>query len=208
MLPSGFSYGDPHFTTVDNVNYTFNGIGEYIFVRTTPSLNFHIQGRLTKFDSTSNGTIISAIAVKQGNIPAVQVEYGSGTELDIYVGGVKQDIKFGDSPIVISSSGILSTDVSGGISSIGAASTSSMMFLRVDEDSNMVISTSEGASIFVGNQEEFLRITVEVPPSFINQTSGMLGVFNNNPDDDFQGAMLNIDASNDRDVYQFGLACK
>lgn len=210
FLPE-FIFGDPHFTTVDKLNYTFNGIGEYTFLRTTPTLGLQVQGRLTKFDSSSEGTVVSTIVVKQGNLPAVQVHHGSQTELDVFIGGRKQNMKAGDSPVVVSDTGMLATVATGGVSGVGLASTSNILFIRVDESGNVIISTGSGASVQVGNQNNFLRITTEVPPSFINQTAGLLGVFNNNPEDDFQnpgGDLLSIDASNDSAVYQFGLSCE
>jgi len=210
---SEFTFGDPHFTTVDNLNYTFNGIGEYIFIRTPPDINFHLQGRLTKFDDDSDGTVLSAVTVKQGNLPVVQVSRGDAeTELDVYVGGIIQQIKVGDSPVVVSNSGISSTNAAGGVTGLGLVTSSDMIFVQSDEAGNVIVTTGAGASILVGNQREFLRITVEIPASFANMTSGLLGVFNGNPDDDFHtrtGEILQISASNDSDVYQlFGLECE
>ena len=211
-----FMFGDPHFTTIDNSNFTFNGIGEYVFVKTTPSLNFHIQGRLRKFGTLVDGTVLSAIVVKYKDIPSVQVRVGTGGTSEVYVGGVQLEVEVGESPVIISPSGIVSEDVSGGIN-MGAmssmmAATSTMMYIRRDNDSSVIISTDEGGSVTVGMQEEFLRISLEVPKAFMNQTSGLFGVFNNNPEDDFQtplGEVLNINSTIDKQVYySFGLLCK
>ena len=134
-------------------------------------------------------------------------------ELNVYVGGIAQQIKSGDSPVVVSNSGISSTNIAGGVTNLGGlAAVPDMMFVQSDENGNVVVTTDTGASISVGNQRDFLRITVEIPASFVNMTRGLLGLFNGNPNDDFHtrtGEILEISADNDRDVYQqFGLECE
>ena len=57
--------GDPHFTTIDGRRYTFNGLGEYVLLRTTSS-NFEFQGR-TELAPNSNATIFSAFALREGD---------------------------------------------------------------------------------------------------------------------------------------------
>ena len=40
----GFLWGDPHFETLDGINYTFNGIGEYQLINSsTNGLNSQIR---------------------------------------------------------------------------------------------------------------------------------------------------------------------
>ena len=204
-------FGDPHFTSIDNANFTFNGIGEYVFVRTPPSLNFQVQGRLAKYES-ANGTVISAIVVKYSDLPSIQVQANPGGNSEVYVGGVLTEV--GSTPVIVGASGMASLDSGTGLSgnSMSMSSSSSMIYVRRDNDSSVVISNDAEASVTVAMQEEFLGISLQFPRSFVNQTSGLLGVFNDNPDDDFQnpkGQVLDIDTSMDRAVYyDFGLLCK
>ena len=53
--------GDPHITTIDGRRYTFNGLGEYVLLRTN---NFEFQGRTT-LAANSNATIFSAFALRE-----------------------------------------------------------------------------------------------------------------------------------------------
>jgi hypothetical protein len=53
--------GDPHFTTFDGMEYTFNGHGEYWMMRTD---NCSVQVRMIPFNNSPNATVISAIAFK------------------------------------------------------------------------------------------------------------------------------------------------
>lgn len=208
---------------MDNLNFTFNGIGEYVFVQTPMSLDFYVQGRLRQFGETVNGTVLSAVVIAQGTVPPIQIQRELGEEIEIYVGGVKQELIVGQSPIIVSGSGVISMDVGGGIGlgttmgdsvmedSLAMSTTSDMVFVRVDDEFSVIVSTDKGASVSIAPQEEFLRVTVELPESFTNETAGILGVFNGDLGDDFrnrQGDVLNINASLDMDVYQFGLMCK
>ena len=54
-------WGDPHITTTDGRRYTFNGLGEYVLLRTNVS-DFALQGRTMLADG-SNATIFTGFAV-------------------------------------------------------------------------------------------------------------------------------------------------
>ena len=60
-----WGWGDPHITTIDGRRYTFNGLGEYVLLRTTSS-NFELQGR-TELAPNSNATLFSAFALREGD---------------------------------------------------------------------------------------------------------------------------------------------
>ena len=57
--------GDPHFTTIDGRRYTFNGLGEYVLLRTNIS-DIEFQGRTT-LAPNSGATIFSAFALREGD---------------------------------------------------------------------------------------------------------------------------------------------
>ncbi|XP_022099271.1 sushi domain-containing protein 2-like [Acanthaster planci] len=60
-------YGDPHFVTFDDMGYTFNGLGDFILVRTVSRDRF--EGRFVKVIDDSgnfrNATVLAALAVMQ-----------------------------------------------------------------------------------------------------------------------------------------------
>ena len=58
-------WGDPHITTIDGRRYTFNGLGEYVLLRTNNS-NFEFQGR-TELAPNSAATVFSAFALREGD---------------------------------------------------------------------------------------------------------------------------------------------
>lgn len=68
-------WGDPHFTTLDNYTYTFNGLGEYVLLRSSAEINVEFQGRTTEAPD-SNATVFSAFAIQhEGTTVQVNKEY-------------------------------------------------------------------------------------------------------------------------------------
>ena len=211
LPPAVFMFGDPHFKSVDNQNFTFNGIGEYIFIRTPPSLDFSVQARLESFSSNVTGTIMTAIAVKQGDMQTVQV-VAEGGQMNVYIAGTRHELATGDSPLIVDASGVVSSDLSGGIgSTMEMAMSTDMVFVRMDDSGNIVVSTADGASVSVSLQDSFLGISVSLPSNFSGDlTSGLLGTFNGDPSDDFrntEGEVLTLNS--EAEIYnQFGLLCE
>ena len=64
-------WGDPHFTTIDDFTYTFNGLGEYVLLRAMGEVNVEFQGR-TALVPSSNATVFSAFAIQHEDV-TVQV---------------------------------------------------------------------------------------------------------------------------------------
>ena len=67
LVSIAFSYGDPHIKTVDGLEYTFNGLGEYWLVKADGY--FHLQGRTKRAinvntNTESNATVFSAFAAQ------------------------------------------------------------------------------------------------------------------------------------------------
>ena len=61
-----WGWGDPHITTTDGRRYTFNGLGEYVLLRTNHSSGFEFQGR-TAPAANSNATIFSVFALRESS---------------------------------------------------------------------------------------------------------------------------------------------
>ena len=62
-LNTAWFWGDPHFTTLDDRGYTFNGLGEYTLIRigNESMREFELQGR-TALVNGSTATQFSAFA--------------------------------------------------------------------------------------------------------------------------------------------------
>ena len=67
----GLVFGDPHFTTLDNTTYTFNGLGEYTIV-TIDDGAFQMQARTVRTSGRGLGTVFSAAAAKEQGTATVE----------------------------------------------------------------------------------------------------------------------------------------
>lgn len=68
-----WSFGDPHIKTLDDKDYTFNGIGEYTMVDACNS-SFVLQARTVLAPGNlSIATVFSAGAAKESNTSTVEV---------------------------------------------------------------------------------------------------------------------------------------
>ncbi|XP_062579175.1 uncharacterized protein LOC134241103 [Saccostrea cucullata] len=92
----GINFGDPHITTLDGKNYTFNGYGEYTMMKiNTSEMTFDLQARTdlasTENGTTTNATIFSAFVAQDQTGSKVQVEMSrdkkgmiiKGNEIDL-----------------------------------------------------------------------------------------------------------------------------
>ena len=172
-----------------------------------------MQARMEAFSSNVTGTVITDIVVKLKDIPEVQVEAGS-EQLNLYVDGVHHELDVGDSPIIVSSAGVLSNNLTGGIGGVNGSMMRAMrdeiMFLRMDRTNSLALGIGDGGSVTISLQTNFLALSLALPDTYTNLTSGLLGFFNGDPDDDFRdrnGEVLNL--STEEEIYeQFGLLCK
>ena len=75
-MVSAWFFGDPHIHTLDNFEYTFNGLGEYTLIGTTGG-NFTLQGRtakaIDKDGQETKATVFSAFAAKDSDSDRVYI---------------------------------------------------------------------------------------------------------------------------------------
>ena len=72
------SFGDPHIVTLDGVEYTFNGFGEYHILKVA-DVEFELQGRMQPLidenGETARATVYTAFAMRENSSDVVQVIY-------------------------------------------------------------------------------------------------------------------------------------
>ena len=86
----------------------------------------------------------------------------------------------------------------------------SVAVARPANDSFLMVFPS-GISVTVKVVSGALSVVLAAPRSFKNQTKGLLGTWNGNPEDDFltpNGTILSSNASSKEIHYDFGLLCK
>ena len=71
-------FGDPHIYTFDHLEYTFNGLGEYVLVRAdSPKVKLDVQGRFEQVNDSPYGTVmathLTAVAARDNTSATVEV---------------------------------------------------------------------------------------------------------------------------------------
>ncbi|XP_055860294.1 uncharacterized protein LOC106054907 [Biomphalaria glabrata] len=165
--------GDPHFITLDDLNYTMNGWGEYTLMD-IPSRRFLLQGRTEKAETTNgmkiNATIFSAFAAKEGDNPAFQVKL-SLSKSSMIIKANDRDItddfyRLSNYTLVTDILGIRREDIS--------------------NRTNLIASFPAGVTLIVQVGIRALEIDLEVDESLRTLTKGLFGNFNGIPEDDFE----------------------
>ncbi|KAK2538455.1 mucin-4 [Columba guinea] len=199
------AFGDPHITTLDGLNYTFNGLGDFVLlVASDAQTSFVLQGR-TAQTGTARATSFVAFAaqyvstttatVSTSNPEAhwdichdLQVEWTLGSQGDIQV-------LLNDETIWFSYSQDLGADVyySPGV-------------LLVNDSS--ITAIFDGAiSISISAVSGILSMVCSLPDQYRNSTKGLLGVWDRDPADDFKmpnGTSIPMNSS-EEEIYSYGL---
>jgi hypothetical protein len=179
-------WGDPHFITMDNVKYTFNGIGEYTMLATLNN-SFVLQTRTAQYianDGTAvNASCFVAFAAREVGYPKVEIRLNDARNaMILLMNGVE-----------ISRNSIPNNDV----------------YIAWD-DASLNVSFPSGWTINVGLGKRLLTLLYTgVPKSAFNNTRGLLGLYDNNPNNDLMtpsGTILPL-SSTTRDLH-YGLGLK
>ena len=158
---------------------------------------------------------MSAIAIKQVDIQ-LQVEAKDGA-LQLSVQGSPQSLLTGDNVYIITANGINSILNNGlDIQSVTSQDlliqqdSSEQLSLQIDDSGTLVIITPGGATVMVSLQMSFLQTTMILSDDYVEETRGLMGVYNGDPSDDFtlpDGTVLSGSLT-EAEVYSFGLQCK
>ncbi|XP_013392399.1 neurogenic locus notch homolog protein 2-like [Lingula anatina] len=187
-----FFWGDPHITTMDQVSYTFNGLGEYTLLQVSND-RFVLQGRTglavaASGSEATNATVFTAVAARDNDSDIVTVRLDS----------TRQHME-----IFINNESVSSLMINSNHESFNYVD---LDYDHVNESLN--ISFASGFALTVSKGIQLLRVFVVCPAEYTNMTLGLLGIYNNDPDDDFalpNGTVLSINATDEERIYyEFG----
>jgi deleted-in-malignant-brain-tumors protein 1 len=189
ISPPSHSNGDPHISTPDGLQYTFNGKGEFTYVETMDG-SFVAQCRLEQATGT-NGTLVAAtlftaIVAKTNTSDKVQMSLVNGNDIEVLV-----------NDCVIDLSAIRWKQFTG----VGLTRTT---------NGSVVASFTGGYFIEVGAEHDMLSIiTMSLPDEARGQTQGLIGNYNCDPSDDLipkgMSEPIPADSSLEDVHYNFGL---
>ncbi|KAG9493913.1 hypothetical protein GDO78_001662 [Eleutherodactylus coqui] len=187
-LSSGWMFGDSHITTLDGLNYTFNGFGDFMLLNASDTgISVILQGRTIQ-TGTAMATNFQAFVVQYiSNTTNVKVEwYLSKGVINTYINGHAVNFSY-------------SADINAKINNSNPG-----VFLLND---GSITATFEGLlSVSVSAYAKILNAIVILPSQFLNKTMGLLGVWNWYMSDDLMrpdGSYISI-KSREEDIFNYG----
>ncbi|XP_058949574.2 mucin-like protein isoform X2 [Pocillopora verrucosa] len=158
-------WGDPHIKTLDDRSYTFNGLGEFVMVDANEG-QFQLQARTKRAQgNNTKATIFSAGAAKEENTSTIEIRVKPKGGLEILL---DKKIYHGYNNLIDKSIAI------GGNLSASAP-----------EKNCLQVSFPSTTSVNFCVKKEMLSFVVSLGEDLKNTTKGLLGTWNDNPDDDF-----------------------
>ncbi|XP_019849136.1 PREDICTED: mucin-like protein [Amphimedon queenslandica] len=180
-------WGDPHITTLDEGSYTFNGLGEYVLLRTN-SEDFEVQARTKLAAPNTTATVFSAIAVSDSNRSStveVRIDEMDPNEFVVLYNG---------------------SDMSANLTSVNDTLEFTTVTVTRETTELISIALSSGVGVNVTLRLAILSVTLNVPQSYMGNTTGLLGNFDQDNTNDFtsrNGTMISSN-STDANIFMFG----
>ncbi|XP_045668551.1 LOW QUALITY PROTEIN: mucin-4 [Ursus americanus] len=186
-------FGDPHITTLDGANFTFNGLGDFQLVRAWDgNSSFLLQGRTAQTGSAQATNFIAFAAKYDTNsLSPITVRWLLEPNDTIHVQVNNQTVAFE----------INREDPEGR----EIFNTTGIIMAR---NGSLVSATFDGTvTISVIALSNILHASCGLPEEYRNRTEGLLGVWNDNPDDDFRMPNGSAIPSNSTEelLFQYGM---
>ncbi|XP_033097637.1 mucin-4-like, partial [Anneissia japonica] len=83
---TGWMFGDPHLQTLDGIEFTFNGLGEYVLVDVDDQFII-VQGRTEKVEENVNATVFTAFSVQQIGSTTFQISSEGSNDFEVLLNG-------------------------------------------------------------------------------------------------------------------------
>uniref|UniRef100_A0A4X2KJ06 Mucin 4, cell surface associated n=1 Tax=Vombatus ursinus TaxID=29139 RepID=A0A4X2KJ06_VOMUR len=185
-------FGDPHITTLDGANYTFNGLGDFKLVQAQDgNSSFLLHGRTGKMESAQATKFVAFAARYQSKLVNNTVYWFLEPNDTIQVQLNKQNvtftthINFSEDMKIYNSSGVLLIQ--------------NGSLISANFDGTVVVSVQALTNI--------LQAVISLPEEYQNHTEGLLGVWNNNIFDDFKmpnGSSIPYNSS-EKEFFHYGM---
>ena len=211
-----WTWGDPHFTTTDGNEYTFNGLGEYRIFKSADD-RFEFQGR-TQLVNGSTATEFSAFVGRQfstgvnDSSTTVHVGLISATELRIMVCCYAPESPLTDA--LSEFDGSSWRDVSANFAELapnGVLLLDNVILSRGEENGSLVMSFSSEVTVSITARSGLLSYVLGLPDEFRGETRGLVGRWDGNRTNDFvsrSGEEISVNSTSRTLHNRFGKTCK
>ncbi|XP_065657050.1 sushi domain-containing protein 2-like [Hydra vulgaris] len=178
--------GDPHFTTMDGTFYSFNPVGEFVYL-TTQNGSDIIQSRISQYiDKTGikkNACIFSGFVIKGNDSDIIQIELNNKQTFVFIVNGQSLNLDFG----LWNFNGIS---------------------LSYENNATVVVQTNSGIQFEIIALENALHTILVLSDTFKNRISGLIGDWDGNSSNDLKlpnGSFISSNSSNYNIHFNFGM---
>ncbi|XP_038046069.1 uncharacterized protein LOC119720470 [Patiria miniata] len=189
-------WGDPHIVTLDGLEYSFNGLGEYTLALIEDDDGqqlFELQGRTRQ-----------AVDTETGELSQATVYSGFAA---VYTGEAKIEIKLSDDAmnLITTVNGTVVTPTAEGLQF------DNLQVTRAENPIKVSVMYSDYITFSVGVNNSMADITVLFNEDFKGKTKGILGVWDDDPSNDAlrrNGTLQTGSGDNgelvERDLFEFG----
>ena len=192
-------FGDPHISTLDGLQYTFNGLGDYVLIRSRDN-SLHLHGRtkrpLTSEGEESNATVFSGFVLKTNTSDTAQILFDDTQPGNLSITVIRQNSSCTHHTIEYFDEGKDFAEMSIERSSVN--------------NNTVIVSFPSGFSIEVTPGIRLLQISINANEEMMNNTQGLLGTFNSDKTDDLQypnGTTIQANAT-EEEIFGLGQKCK
>ncbi|XP_031574275.1 sushi domain-containing protein 2-like [Actinia tenebrosa] len=174
--------------TLDGVEYTFNGYGEYTLLKVY-TIGFHLQGRMEPLPARDGrqikATVYTAFAMKENGSDTIEIRLNGRGFLDVVVNGQLEN--FDDEQTV---------------------DFKNVMIIKEGNNTKYSAIFHSGVAVIAEGFTTLMQFTVMMPKHFKRYTSGLLGYWDDNKNQEFllpNGSFLNTSSNSKSLHYDFGL---
>ena len=213
-----WTWGDPHISTLDGKQYTFNGVGEYILMKTVNE-TFVLEGR-TRLVENSSATVFSAFAAAEFiastdfsrsllKSSVIHTELMDDNTLRVKACCYSLEDTFVSSDSTLKRNSWREfTGEFAGLDNVTRLRLDNMVLAR-PADKKLVAVFSSGISVTVEIKKALLTVVFAAPNTFKGNTRGLLGVWDDNKLNDLtarNGTVISIN-STDREIHHLSQTC-
>ena len=201
-------WGDPHITTLDGKQYTFNGWGEYIVMKTIND-TFVLEGR-TQPVNGSSATVFSAFSMAEF---APSSNFESQTpKSDVLHVELSGDTNRSLLIMYRSENQSWWRDISSNFTELDNTTSIDLRKVSISRPKAKAITATFplGISVTVEAKRELLSVVFAALDEQHGETRGLLGAWDGNKDYELvfrNGTVLDTNAT-DREIHKFGQDCK
>ncbi|CAH1277638.1 MUC4 [Branchiostoma lanceolatum] len=178
--------GDPHITTLDGLQYTFNALGEFVLLDMDDG-EYQVQGRTCLAKGSSQATVFCSIAAAQRNHTGIQVNLKGDSEVEVYVNSSLVNLalfKDEDFELEVDQSALVTQPT----------------------NNSILLVFFSGITVKVKANKAMLFIEFSAPMEYLNKTQGLLGRWDGDTSNDFEffnGTLLPAN-STERQIFEMG----